>query len=276
MFRSELNRAFGNKIFFVVIIATTCVISYGFLDSWNFYQLAQTNPQFGYHPYYFNAYEIFLFSLTFTPFTFFAVLSATLPYADSLVIDRESGYMQYAIFRAGYWPFLLSKLVANWLVGGSAVSLAMTFAFIIACIFFPAQLPPLYIDEVKVSIVGIPHSPLGMIFETMPGWYILGRIGLGFLFGGAYATLGFAISSVATNRYVVLASPLIIFLVATLLMDLLGLYGWIPPVTITPEVNIHSSATTMVINYLVIYGLSLLVALISFNQHWAIQGQRVT
>jgi hypothetical protein len=106
------------------------------------------------------------------------------------------------------------------------------------------------------------------------GLYILGRIGLGFLFGGAYATLGFAISSVARNRYVVLAGPLIIFLVATLVLHLLGLYGWIPPVAITPEVNLNSSAATILGNYVIIYGVSLMVALVTFSRNWVTEGQR--
>jgi hypothetical protein len=127
------------------------------------------NPRFGFHPYYFNAYEVFLLALHSMPFASFAILSATIPYADSLVVDRESGYMRYAIFRAGYWHFLLSKLIANWLVGATAVALAMVLAFGVACILFPIGLPPLYIDGVKVSIVGIPHSPLGSLFETAPG-----------------------------------------------------------------------------------------------------------
>lgn len=274
MFRSELIRAFHNKSFVIVVFVTVGVIVYGFLDSWPYYQEAKVNPQFGYHPFYFNAFEIFLFALTFTPFIYIASLSATIPYADSLVADRESGYMRYAIYRAGYWRFLLSKLVANWLVGAMTIAVAMALAFGVACLMFPVHLPPLYVEGVKVSIMGVPHSPLGYIFETAPGLYVLGRIGLGFLFGGAYATLGFAISSVASNRYVVLAGPFIIFLVATLLVDLLGFFGWIPPVAIAPEVNINSSTVTLLGNYFVIYGASLLFALVKFSQNWVIKGQR--
>lgn len=273
MLRSELNRAFGNKSFLIVVLMTTAVIAYGFLDSWYYYQDAQANPQFGYHPYYFNAFEVFLLALSFTPFIYIAVLCATIPYADSLVADRESGYMRYAVYRAGYWQFLLSKLVANCLVGAVTVSLAMALAFGIAALLFPLHLPPLYSDGVKVSIMGIPHSPLGHIFERAPALYVLGRIGLGFLFGGAYATLGFAISSAARNRYVVLAGPFLIFLVATLLIDLLGFYGWIPPVALIPEVNNNSSVVTMLVNYLVVYGVSLAFILTTCNQKWRTNGQ---
>lgn len=275
MLRSELNRAFRNKSLFVVVLVNTAVIAYGFLDSWSFFTQAQANPQFGYPPYYFNAFEIFLLALTLTPFIYVAVLGATVPYADSLVADRESGYMRYAIYRAGYWHYLLSKLIANWLVGALAVSLAMALAFGIAAVLFPLHLPPLYVDGVKVSIIGIPHSPRGHVFETSPGLYILGRIGLGFLFGGAYATLGFAVSCVARNRYVVLASPFLIFLVTTLLSDIFGLYGWIPPVAIVPEVNTNSSMLTMLVNYFLIYGGSLGFILVVFGRNWRVNGQRV-
>ncbi len=274
MLRSELNRAFYNKSFAIVVLVTAGTIIFGFSDSWVFYQKAQANPQLGYHPYYFNAFETFLFALTLSPFLYIASLSATIPYADSLVADRESGYMRYAICRAGYWRFLLSKLVANWLVGAMTVAMSMALAFGTACLLFPMHLPPLYVEGVKASIMGIPHTPLNYIFETSPGLYILWRIGLGFLFGGAYATLGFAISSVVRNRYIVLAGPFIAFLVASLLIDLLGFFGWVPPVALAPEININSSAMTMLINYVVIYGVSLAFVFVKFSQNWVIDGQK--
>lgn len=89
------------------------------------------------------------------------------------------------------------------------------------------------------------------------------------------ATLGFAVSCVARNRYVVLASPFLIFLVTTLLSDILGLYGWIPPVAIVPEVNTNSSMLTMLVNYFLIYGGSLGFILVVFGRNWRVNGQRV-
>ena len=257
-----------------MVLITTLMIVYGFLDGWQWYQRAKTDAQFVVHPYFYNAYEIFLFSLMSSPFVYFAILSAVLPYADSLTTDRESGYIRYATFHSGYWSFLINKFAANWLVGGAAVVLSMTLAFGIACVLFPMHLPPLYTNGAQVSMVGIPHSPLAEIFETAPTWYILARICLGFFFGSAYATLGFAISSRTTNRYVVLASPLIIFIVATLLIHMIGLYGYIPPVAIIPELNGNSSASTILVNYFVIYGVSLFLIFCTYFQNWIREGQR--
>lgn len=276
MIRSELNRAVRNKFLIIGVMILAGVISYGYIEYWHFYQIAQDNPQFGYHPYYFNAYEVFLFTLLSSPFSFLAILCATVPYADSLVVDRETGYLRYTTVRSGYWSAFFSKLVVNGVIGGMAVALAMVLAFGVACLLFPLSLPPLYdLDGVKVSLYGLPHSPFATIFETRPSWYILWRIGLGFLFGSAYATLGFAISTIAKNRYLVLVVPFIVFLMGTILLDILGLYGWIPPVALIPEININSSAITMVVNYVVIYVGSIMIALLASFRNLIIDGHRV-
>lgn len=274
MLRSEIRRATRNPLIAIVILVLAGSIIFNYIDSLDFYRQAQDNPALDYHPYYFNAFEVFLFSLASSVFISLSVVASTIPFADSLVQDRENGYFRYAVLRGGYWSFLGSKIVANWLVGGFTVASAMIIAFAVAALLFPLHLPPLHIDGIKVSQYGIPDAPLVFLFESMPGTFILLRIGLGFLFGGCYATVGFALATFSKNRYVVLAAPLVIFVSVTVALSLIGLHGWVLPVAFVPELNTNSSLTSIIGIYVIVYGASLLLSAIVLAYNAYIKGER--
>jgi len=226
MFRADLYRALLNRTLLLALALGVCSLAYWLTD----YDSGLDIP--GDHPFNTNAYDAVLWAER-GPFALIVPLLAVIPFADSYVLDRTQGYLRHILVRCSYKRYLASKFLVNLLAGGFAVALPILFLFIFTNIIYPRGLLP--IEQSRAVVGGIPDGPLGFLYRTAPDLYILFLIALGFIFGATYATLGLAISFVAPNRYVVLATPFLLYHVANFVLAVLGLEVWSPPVTLIPD-----------------------------------------
>lgn len=221
MFLEELYRAFWNRAFLLTLILGVLSLILG---------LVAYAPKYipGADPFLNNAYDAWLWAHE-GPHVLLAPLLAVLPFADSYALDRTQGYLRHVLIRVSRTRYFLAKFLANLLAGGLAIVLPYLAVFIYTSFAYPRGLAP--VAQSRIPFDPLP-GPLGYLYRQAPDFYILFLIGLGFVFGAAYATLGLAISSLINNRYLVLATPFLLYHIANFVLAVLGLEAWTPPVTL--------------------------------------------
>ena len=135
-------------------------------------------------------------------------LIAAFPFADSLVIDRKQGYLGQVLARTSYRKYLRSKAIVNALVGGLAAILPLVLMYLITSIFTTA---PLNHPSVDAMALRPATGFLREIYFNNPDGFIWMILGLVFVVGAAFASLGLAASLLINNRFVALGAPLILF-----------------------------------------------------------------
>ena len=232
MLRAELYRALRSRTFLLAIIIGVVALAFGL------YQYASfliTNPEYASinPPFFYNAYDATIWAQQ-SIIGLIVPVVAVLPFADSLVLDRTSGYLRSVLTRTSYKRYLGAKFMACMLSGGVAVALPLLLLFMCANVIFPRGLN---LVEEQQRILSDPHTlgPFGALYRTAPDLYILALVGLAFVFGATYATFGLSISIFATNRYVVLATPWLVYFVVNFVVAILGLERWSPSATYAPH-----------------------------------------
>lgn len=228
MLRVELRRAFMNRYFILAVFLGILLLAFGLSD-----YVSGPNPKDmpGASPYLNNAFDAFIWAEN-RLFLLLAPLLVVLPFSDSFVVDRSEGYINFILSRSSYRKYLASKYISNFLVGGLSLIIPLLLLYGYTNAVFPRGFPPLL--EARIPFDPIP-GPAGHLYRTNPDMYILFLIGLAFIFGAVYATLALAISTFVHNRYITLASPFLLYMVANLCLALLRLERWSPPSTLVPN-----------------------------------------
>jgi len=242
MLKEELFRAFRGRRFWLACVfgLLACYIGMGF------YFEGKAIPGL---PFERNPYEAFLQTIA-GPSGVIALLAplvVVLPFADSYALDKDSGYLKFVLLRTGdTQQYYNAKFAANAVAGGTAlfIPLAATFAYL--WYTFPHGLS----QAAKTNPLG---GLLGGVFPTAPALYISFLMLLAFIFGVVYASLGLALSSSITNRYVVLATPFLLYNIGNLVLAILGLTNWTPPTTLVPHTVSTTSWITVFIPLLAIF-----------------------
>lgn len=200
-------------------------------------------------PFERNPYEAFLQTLAGPSglISLLAPLVVVLPFADSYVLDKDSGYLTFILIRTGDTRhYYRAKFVANSIAGGMALLIPLFVVFGYLWYKFPHGL--------SQAAKSAPLSgPLGGVFSTAPALYVFFLICLSFIFGVVYAGLGLALSSSINNRYIVLATPFLLYNVGNLVLAILGLSSWTPPTSLVPYLVSTTSWLTVFLPLLAIF-----------------------
>jgi ABC-type transport system involved in multi-copper enzyme maturation permease subunit len=234
MLRVELFRAFNNRFFMLSVLLGLLSLAYGLSD-----YISGPNPNNipGASAFLNNAFDAFIWAEN-GLFALLAPLMAVLPFSDSFVVDRSQGYMNFILSRSSYRKYLTSKFLSNFLAGGTSLTIPLLILYGCTNVTYPRGFPPLL--NARIPYDPMP-GPAGHLYRANPDLYILFLIGLAFLFGAVYATLALAISSLVHNRYIALASPFLLYLVANFTLAILRLEIWSPPATLVPH-SINSTS----------------------------------
>ena len=232
MLRAELYRALRSRTFLLALMIGVVALAFGL------YQYASfliTNPEYASinPPFFYNAYDATIWAQR-SIIGLIVPMLAVLPFTDSLVLDRTSGYLRSVLTRTSYKRYLGAKFTACVLSGGLAVAVPLLLLFAYASSVFPRGLN---LVEGQQRILSDPHTlgPFGALYRTAPDLYILALVALAFVFGAIYATFGLSISVFANNRYVVLATPWLVYFVVNFVVAILGLERWSPSATYAPH-----------------------------------------
>lgn len=237
MFREELYRAVWNRTFLLSLMIGLAL-------------LVPKLPEYcinfdrgaNFHPYNCNPYDALLYVHS-GFFGLLAPLIATLPFGDSMVLDRAQGYLRNILLRTTFRRYFAAKFFVNLLAGGLAVAIPVLLVFIYANLIYPRGILP--IDQARMTPGGYPNGPFKELYRSAPDLYALFRIGLAFLFGAIYANVGLLISLLVNNRYVVLATPFLLAMVGNFVLANLDLARWTPPTTLNPNMVSTTSALTV-------------------------------
>lgn len=189
-------------------------------------------------PFFQNAFDGFIYGAYYWVLPLLAPLIAVLPFGDSFITDRSSGYISFILSRTAFRKYITSKFFANLFAGGISLSIPFLIMYGIINIFYARGLPPVPPPgkawvNVRIPYVNLP-GPMGHFYRVNPDLYIFFLVGLSFTFGATYASLGLALSLFFHNRYIVLATPFIIYQIGSFIMNMLGKAEWSPIMTLIP------------------------------------------
>ncbi|MGC8691263.1 MAG: hypothetical protein ACP5SP_07480 [Caldisericum sp.] len=235
MLKEEFRRAFFSWSFLLAIAITfastiVALLEYGPPVS-RFCNPAE-------YPFINNAFDAFIYGAYYWVLPAIAPLIAVLPFAASLITDRSSGYVTFILSRTSFRKYITSKFFANLLAGGISISIPLLIIYGVINIFYPRGFPPVPAPgeawvNVRIPYVSLP-GPMGYLYLTKTDLYVFFLIGLSFIFGATYASLGLALSLFLHNKYVALATPFVLYMIGGMVADMLGKSAWNPTNTLMP------------------------------------------
>lgn len=138
------------------------------------------------------------------------------PFMDSYYLERKSGYQNYLLSRTSRKKYFFSKWFIGILSATMIVFIVLATTFAICAVLFPLN-PPLpemsHVDR---------NFGLDFYLEN-PMSYILLLILSNTFFAVIYYTVGFSLSNSIRNRYVLLLTPFIVFIIQLLVWQLFRL-----------------------------------------------------
>jgi len=195
----ELERAFRNPRFLIIAaLALACYVIGNYRSP-----MPTFSPDAPLHPV-----NRLMLNLQYGEFAFLAALLATLPFADSFLTDRDQGFLRLVALRTPYHRYRAAKIIAVALAGGAGLLLSLLIIFL-AGLSAPTDWDATVYSATSTLNNGVPWGPFGGLYTQNPLYYLLYLLASAFGFGAVYALLGLAVSTVVSNRYVVLAAPLV-------------------------------------------------------------------
>lgn len=232
MLKVELKRAFFNRYFTVAVVIGLVALGQGLYSYGRGFPLNSEALSRGVDPFTYNTFDALL-SARLGLMSLVVPLIAALPFADSIAIDRSSGYIRPVLIRSQRHRYVGAKFIANALAGGIVVVLPHLVSYAVASAIFPEGLMDYETFRQQRMIV---TGPLSEFYKTDPSLYIWFVILLSFLFGIVYASIGMFVALFTDNRYIALASPFIFYMVASFAIASIGGFeGWMPTATFTPQ-----------------------------------------
>lgn len=232
MFREEFKRAFINYGFLAAVVVGLLALSQGLSDYLS--GPPMTSEYLSKLPlFYNNSYDAFIWSQR-GIIGLLGPILAVLPFSDSYLNDRTSGFLRNILSRSSYKEYLFAKYCSTGLSGGFAIAIPMTIFFLVMNIVFPRGINT---NPYELRIISTPEAlgPFGYFYQNNPDLYIFLLIGLGCIFGMVYAILGLSLSMFIENRYVVLATPFVLFMITHYLLALFRQPAWSPLSALVPH-----------------------------------------
>ncbi|MBU3158376.1 hypothetical protein KPL37_01140 [Clostridium frigoris] len=182
-----------------------------------------------------------------------------IPLSTSYVTERDNNYLNYILSKTTTKKYLLSRFISNFLAGGILLSCTLIIVLGILAIFFPFCTNfNLYISNQTFKGYFEP------VFMYSPLIYCLMIIGFNFLFGGAYASLGLAISSITNNKYITIACPFIFAIMYTFFIDFVNLEFLLPLTCLVPSYVPNATIFTIIGQMIILSLVSLILFVFGF------------
>mgnify|MGYP000896787336 CR=1 FL=1 len=182
----------------------------------------------GFSEAFFSSFYYFIFPLV-----------VALPVVDTLYRERTSGNVNYQLVRMKQRTYYLQKFVFSFLVSFTLFLFPLLAGMLLANILTGTWLftdfTAAYDKLVRGTAVFGDSTSLGHkkelfsdLLRQSPYLYALAYYLIGGLYAGAYSCFGLAASFFIRNRYLVLFSPLCLYLGCWLIFTLLQLLAWDP------------------------------------------------
>lgn len=254
MIRIELKRAFVNRSFFVAFLIGLMICLWHFfeyvfpfvIDSSylsiepenSFFPLISFNCRLGGS---FVPVQSFLYFLLLP-------LIATLPFGNSYVTDKKTGYIKNIYTRTKRKNYIIAKYVSVFLSGAAAVVLPLLINFYLTSLVLPSVVP----DSASYSSVVFSYSKWSEIFYTHPFVFELLYLFITFVFSGLIASTALIISFFINNKLIVAFAPMILYVFLSSLADISGFQSVDLMRTINPTQG-YGNTVSVVIYALILF-----------------------
>lgn len=151
-----------------------------------------------------------------TIFVFLAFILATLPMADCLVEDRESGIDKIYMLKLSKREYVMKKFFLNFLYAGFNVSLVI----IVNLLIWLMLRPTFVITYYNVGLIN--EVFLVDFLTTNPTFFFVAYIFLIFFVGGVIGSVGMFLNDIFDSRYIAFGGVFILDLIISLLVSLFG------------------------------------------------------
>lgn len=156
---------------------------------------------------------------------------AVLPFGDSFFTDVTRGFAKNIYIRVNRKSYILSKLAAVFLSGGTAVIFPYALNFLVSALFLPSLKP-----EPATALSAISESSmLGELYYSQPFLYLALYAAVIFAFGGLFAASALAFSYIFEYRIVVMLAPFLLNLFVFSLSNLTSSNPWAPAYFLNPS-----------------------------------------
>lgn len=256
MIKSEINRVFMSKRIYIIILLGVIAGCSGFITyNENVFFHKATNQMES-----ISAFEAWFYTLAIGSGTLLKLILPALisiPFADSYLYDKKSGYINSVRVRSSYSKYIFSKIIANALAGATVIFSVFLILFIVSATFYPLNFPNTEIN----------YKPYGVFYDLYihkPYFYVSFILLLGSFFGAVYATLGLSASVLFNNRFAVIAFPFLYFIFLVVLSQILNLKFLMPVSLVTPFNIIDVTALDIAFGYCltIVFTLSLTASMI--------------
>lgn len=157
-----------------------------------------------------------------------------IPFSLSYYEDKHSGYIRVICNRVNKEEYLKAKYLSVFISGGIVFVIPLILNLMVSACLLPSLLP-----QVSAEGGNMVRSvtKLYELFYSNPYIYIMIYLIIDFIFSGLFATISVSVASFATNKFVVLMYPLIIFLFQYSVFSYLQKPEWTPVYFLNPGFN---------------------------------------
>lgn len=156
---------------------------------------------------------------------------ACLPFSTSLLLDKKSGYLAQLYLRKPRAKILAAYYGTAFLTGAIATSLPFATNLLLNALIYPSLLPQTTTFTFLPSLRGLFIE----LFYTIPWVFCLLYICIIAIFGGCIACVGLSLGNFVKNKFVLLATPFIVYFWIYFITMQLGLYKLNPYVFLNPS-----------------------------------------
>lgn len=130
----------------------------------------------------------------------FVAIVAILPFSGNYVDEVKSKFARFSMLRTSYSSYLLSRIIACFLLGGAVILAGVLVTYFTSMlVFLPME---------KVATNEVSQFP-----------EFIERCFLMFLNGGLWAVLGMTMSTVMESKYIAYASPFVVYYLLVMLYE---------------------------------------------------------
>jgi len=140
-------------------------------------------------------------------FHFILPILAALPYSMSIYLDVKKNYINNIAVRIEKKKYYMSKLITQFVVGGSVVTIPLAVSFIVTAMILPSIKP-----EACAGMYVLGNTSLfSYIFYFYPILFIVVLLIIDFIGFGLINCIAFVLAGIADNKFIVVLAPFILY-----------------------------------------------------------------
>lgn len=209
-FKNELKRAIFSKLSIATFLITLSILLIGIYGA-TFFEFSNCEK-------FYDSADIFLITRNSGSYSFLGVIApllAVLPFSNSYLQEKDSGFLKFIYTRIGRKKYIRTRILVNAITSGLIITSALLIILITICLFFG-------INSNSDSL----FQPMGsyIFLYTKNKWlYIIFIFILSFLFNAIFATLSLGLSPFINNKYLSFLCPFAIYMLSMTLFPYIGI-----------------------------------------------------